>query len=136
MRMLIVDDDQTVVDFYTQAARARGYSEITTALSGEEALGKVVQGTFDFITLDIRMPGASGLEILSPVRSMCPHAVIAVISGYLDDEPVSDLAGCADVVLQKPVDLATVNTLLDSAAKIARTMEEIRDLGTASPGSC
>ena len=59
-----------------------------------------------------------------------------MISGYLDDEPVSDLAGCADVVLQKPVDLATVNTLLDSAAKIARTMEEIRDLGTASPGSC
>ncbi len=133
MRMLIVDDDSSVVDFFSQAAQARGYAEIDTAFTGEAALGKVIQNTYDLITLDIRMPGASGLEILSPVRSMCPHAVIAVISGYLDDEPVQDLAGCADVVLQKPVELATLNRLLDGGAEIARTMAEIRVLGTALP---
>ena len=136
MRMLIVDDDSTVVDFFSQAAQSRGYVEIGTAFSGEEALGKVVQDAYDLITLDIRMPGASGLEILSPVRSLCPHAVIAVISGYLDHEPVQDLAGCADVVLQKPVDLATLNCLLDGAASIARTMAEISGLGTEAPDSC
>lgn len=133
MRMLIVDDDSSVVDFFSQAAKARGYAEVATAFSGEEALGKVVQYTYDIITLDIRMPGASGLEILSPVRSMCPHAVIAVISGYLDHEPVQDLAGCADVVLQKPVELTTLNCLLDGAASIAHTMAEIQALGNASP---
>ena len=35
MRMLIVDDDATVVDFFSRAARSRGYAEIATAFSGE-----------------------------------------------------------------------------------------------------
>ena len=128
MRILIVDDDPTVVDFFTQAANANGYSDVDTAETGEEALGKVIQGTYDLITLDIRMPGASGLEILSPLRTMCPHAVIAVISGHIPDEGSMDLAGCADVVFGKPVDLAKFTRLLDGAELIHNTMEEIRGL--------
>ena len=129
MRILIVDDDPLVVDFFTQAANANGFSEIDTASSGEEALGRVIQGTYDLITLDIRMPGASGLEILSPLRNTCPHAVIAVISGHIPDEPFLDLAGCADLMLGKPVDLDAFNHLLAGAAQIHSTMNQIRTLG-------
>ena len=65
MKILIVDDDPTVVDFSSQAAKVFCHSDVDTAGSGEEeALGKVIQGTYDLIMLDIRMASASGLEIL------------------------------------------------------------------------
>lgn len=129
MRMLIVDDDPTVVDFFCQAAALIGGTEVDTAYSGEEALGLVVRNTYDLITLDIRMPGASGLEIIAPLRNMCPHAIIAVISGHIPDSSSLELAGCADVVIPKPIDLKTFKHLLNGARKIYDIMQEIRTLG-------
>ncbi|MBT3605373.1 MAG: response regulator, partial [Candidatus Latescibacteria bacterium] len=115
MRVLIVDDEPTVLDFFSQAARAKGVEEIETASSGEEALGKVIAQTYDLITLDIRMPGASGLDILSPIRNMCPHALIAVISGHIPDDFTQEMAGCADLLMHKPVNLINFNKLVDGA---------------------
>ena len=126
MKVLIVDDDPVVSDFLSQACEARGYSDIDLAATGEEALGLVLKNRYDLITLDIRMPGVSGLESLSPVRDMSPHAVIAVISGYIPTEAGVDFAGCADLVLRKPVDLAVFNRVLDSAATISKTMSDLR----------
>ena len=128
MKILIVDDDPVVSDFLSQACNARGYSDIDLASSGEEALGQVLRERYDLITLDIRMPGVSGLEILSPVRDMSPHAVIAVISGYIPAEAGVDFAGCADLVLRKPVELAIFNKVLGSAATISKTMAELTEI--------
>ncbi|MDP6041971.1 MAG: response regulator, partial [Candidatus Latescibacteria bacterium] len=64
MRILIVDDDSKVVGLLSEAARAKGYDDIDVAESGEEAFSRVVMDTYDVITLDIQMPGASGLEVL------------------------------------------------------------------------
>ena len=105
MRILMVDDDAQVVNFLREAARAAGHTDVDTAGSGDEALVKVIRGSYDLITLDIRMPGLSGLEVLAPVRDMCPHAVIAIVSGYIPEDPATDLAGCADVLISKPVSL-------------------------------
>ena len=93
MKILIVDDDSAVVDLLSEIARVKGYTDITTASSGEEALAQVIQDCYDLITLDILMPGVGGLEVLSPVRNLCPHAIIAIISGHISEESSSDLAG-------------------------------------------
>lgn len=128
MRVLIVDDDPSVVDFFTQAANARGIEDIATASSGEEALARVIGATYDLITLDIRMPGASGLEVLSPIRNMCPHAIIAIISGHVPDDFTTEMAGCADLVMHKPINLAHFNRLLEGAKRIAETISDIQEL--------
>ena len=128
MRVLIVDDEPTVLDFLSQAARAKGVENVDTASTGEEALTKVIGQNYDLITLDIRMPGASGLEILSPIRNMCPHAIIAVISGHIPDDFTNELAGCADLLMHKPVNLVNFNKLIDGALKIAETLDNIKTL--------
>ncbi len=128
MRVLIVDDEPTVLDFFSQAARAKGVENVDTASTGEEALAKVIGQTYDLITLDIRMPGASGLEILSPIRNMCPHAIIAVISGHIPDDFTNEMAGCADLLMHKPVNLVNFNKLMDGALKIAETLDSIKTL--------
>ena len=128
MKILIVDDDSAVVDLLSEIVRIKGHTDITTASSGEEALAQVIQDCYDLITLDILMPGIGGLEVLSPVRNLCPHAIIAIISGHISEESSSDLAGCADVMITKPIPVEIFNRLLDCADRICGTIEEVRKL--------
>lgn len=132
MRILLVDDEPGVIDFFTQVARSRGFTEVDVAGTGEEALTQVIRQAYDLITLDIQMPGASGLEVLSLLRSLSPHAVIAVISGYIPEE-TGQTALCADVLIDKPVSVELFSKLLDGSARICEAMEEIRLLGQGPP---
>lgn len=88
-----------------------------------------LRSNFDLITLDVRMPGVSGLEIIGVVRNMNPHAVIAVISGFIPEEIPEEVMSCVDVMLPKPVSVETFNALLDGALQLAETMEGIRLMG-------
>ena len=122
MRILIVDDDTALVDFFCQVLETRGITDPDTASSGEEAMGQVVNDQYDLITLDIRMPGANGLDILSMVRNMCPHAVIAVISGNFPEDIAEQTAVCADAMIGKPV------KLVDAAEQISGALSEVHEL--------
>ena len=129
MKILIIDDEKAVSDYLTQVAEARGYTDVETAASGEDALSLVIRGEFDLITVDLQMPGVSGLEIIAMLRNMCPHAIIAVISGYIPGEVSSEVAGCVDVMIDKPVSVDTFSQLLGGADEIGHTMAQIRRLG-------
>ena len=121
MRILIVDDT-AVVDFFCQVLKTRGITDPDTASSGEEAMGRVVNDQYDLITLDIRMPGANGLDILSMVRNMCPHAVIAIISGNFPEDIAEQTAVCAGAMIGKPV------KLVDAAEQISGALSEVHEL--------
>tara|TARA_Y100000588_G_scaffold354379_1_gene408595 strand:- start:13920 stop:14303 length:384 start_codon:yes stop_codon:yes gene_type:complete len=119
MRILIVDDDTAVVDFFCQVLETRGITDPDTASSGEEAMGRVVNDQYDLITLDIRMPGANGLDILSVVRNTCPHAVI---SGNFPEDIAEQTAVCADAMIGKPV------KLVDADEQISGALSEVHEL--------
>jgi len=130
VKLLIVDDEAPVVDFLDGAARAFGVEEVDTAASGEDALGKVIRADYDLITLDIRMPGATGLEILSVLRNMCPHAIIAVVSGHIPPDLDAETAASADVMMVKPIHLEAVGALVEAARKIREARESVREMST------
>ena len=131
MKILIIDDEKSVSDYFTQVARSRGHEDIDVAASGEDALTQVMRKAYDLITLDIRMPGVSGLEIIAMLRNMCPHAVIAIMSGFIPDEIPDEVAACVDVLIPKPVSVDTFSQLLVGVEEIGVTMEKIRLLGRA-----
>ena len=131
MKILIIDDEKIVRDHFMQVAQSHAHNDIDTASSGEEALTQVIRKNYDLITLDIEMPGVGGLEIIAMLRNMCPHAVISVISGHLPDELSSEVAGCIDVLIEKPVSVMTFSQLLETSAQICDAMDKIRLLGTA-----
>ena len=128
MRMLIVDDDISVVELFTQAARSKDVTDIDTAGTGEEALTRVIGKTYDLITLDIRMPGVSGLDVLAPIRNMCPHAIIAVISGHVPDDFTTEMAGCADLIMRKPIFLDKFMVLIEGALTISQSLSRVQEL--------
>lgn len=131
MNTLVVDDDKALIQFLSQSVVARGHDAVYTANSAEMALKEVVLRDFHLITLDIQMPGASGLEVLPLMRNMCPHAIIAIISGHIPDEVVDGLAGCADVLLDKPVALDDFFELIDAAYQISTYLDKVRHMGRA-----
>ncbi len=83
---------------------------------------------YDLITLDIRMPGISGLDVLSVVRGIRAHSIIAIISAYVRDLDEEALRS-ADVVLSKPVSLKMLQDLLHMTREISDRRIEIRRLG-------
>ena len=129
MKVLIVDDEPDVIDFISGVACAMQCEEVDRVTSGEEALTRVIRSDYDLITLDIQMPGLNGLEVLSLIRDMCPHAIIAIVSGHVPGNISPEISGCADVIIEKPVSLETFETLFTSAAMICEAMEKIRLVG-------
>ena len=128
MNVLIIDDDAGLRKLFAEVVRSLGYPEADVAGSAAEALTHVIRREYSLITLDIQMPGATGLEVLPMVRNMCPHAVIALVSAFVPEELAPETAGCADVILNKPVAVATLRTILDNAARMTEILQETHAL--------
>ncbi len=128
MRVLIVDDDQNVQHFLRTSMAAVGVEHIEAVSTGEDALGKAVLNVYDLVTLDIKMPGVSGLDIISMIRGMMPWAVIAIVSGY--PEEVTEMAKeHADLVLAKPVRFEKVQQLVKLTGELVAKRASIREMG-------
>jgi CheY-like chemotaxis protein len=64
LRVLIADDDGPFRSLAAIVVRGAGYA-VSEARDGTEALTKLLAGeSYDLVLLDVRMPGASGWEIL------------------------------------------------------------------------
>ena len=129
MRIMIVEDDAQVSDFLKSAVEARGHEDIDLAWSGEDAVAKSVNQNYNLITLDIKMPGVSGLDIISLLRNLNPHAIIAIISGHIPEELSSDVTASVDVIMGKPIEVDRLHQLLDRSQLISSTLMEINDMG-------
>ena len=132
MRVMIVDDEPTIREFFTQMARNRGCDTAHSVDSAEAALSTVLRQSYDLITLDILMPGLSGLEIIAVLRNMNPHAVIAVISGFIPEQIPEEVESCIDVLLPKPISVETFSELIDIASRISQMLEQLQTLGVSA----
>ena len=126
MNVLLIDDEPDIRKFYDTVLRGDGIEQIESVGSGEEAVSLVLRAKFDLILLDIAMPGLSGLEIISILRNMCPHALIAIISGHIPDHIPSEVLDCADALMNKPIALDTLTNLGVLAARKREIMDEVR----------
>jgi len=129
LRILIIDDEVAITEFFQRVAAARGFDDVEAVDSAQDAVTSVLRSNFDLITLDVRMPEVSGLEIIAILRNMNPHAVIAIISGFIPEDIPEEVLSCIDLLLPKPVSVETFIALLDGAQQLAETMEGIRRLG-------
>ncbi|HWN41184.1 MAG TPA: response regulator, partial [Thermoanaerobaculia bacterium] len=62
-RLLVVDDESSIVDFLSLLFEEEGYA-VRTARSAAEARQALASGSFDLILCDVMMPDGSGLDIL------------------------------------------------------------------------
>ena len=83
MKILIADDHPVVREGLKQILNNLKISNlIEEAKDGNEALNKIKSGEFDFVTLDISMPGMSGLDILKALNASNIKVNILILSVY------------------------------------------------------
>ncbi len=73
IRILIVEDDQFLRDFYQELLTSEGYA-VDVAADGEVALTKMRQGGWNLVLLDIMLPKKDGLNILRDLKVQGPAA--------------------------------------------------------------
>lgn len=79
-KMIVVDDDPVDVRFVLRAFSDAGSTlDITHVSDAEAASDRLDAEVFDYILLDINMPGTSGVDLLKRLRSQPRTAVTPVI---------------------------------------------------------
>lgn len=84
MRILLVDDDKSLVDTMAGFIREFDDYEVWKTTSSEEALSMVRSMDFSVVLTDIIMPGMNGLELLEKVHEVDPTISVIMITGSPD----------------------------------------------------
>ena len=132
MKILIVDDEQTLLDQLKTAFEAQRYM-VETALDGEAALDKLFESPVDLIILDIMLPKLDGLSVLREIRQadIATPVLMLTARGDLDDK-IQGLDLGADDYLAKPFSLdellARTRAILRRAGGQSEAILQIGDL--------
>jgi DNA-binding response OmpR family regulator len=118
--ILIVDDDQPIVDFISEALADEGYS-VRSAFSVASALDATAERTPDLIIMDLHMPGKTGDVFVRDLQHS-GYADLPVVLMTADSISAKGLEaeGIAFCLL-KPFDL---DDLLACVAKFVRPQQE------------
>ncbi|GBE14387.1 MAG TPA: response regulator transcription factor [Proteobacteria bacterium] len=132
MRILIVDDEQSLLDQLKRALEGQRYV-VETALDGEEALDRLFETTFDLIILDIMLTKRDGLSVLREIRQagMTSPVLMLTARGEIGDR-IKGLDLGADDYLAKPFSLdellARIRALFRRSGSQADSVLQVRDL--------
>jgi len=113
-RVLVVDDEMGVRE--SLRAILQPECDVATASTGEQALEAMRRGRVDVMTLDLKMPGLGGIEVLERARQIDPDVEALIITGYGSlDTAVQGLRLRAFDYLAKPFDTTHVRRLVAKA---------------------
>lgn len=127
-KVLVVDDEPDIVELVSYNLRKEGF-EVSSASDGEEALRRIRQGSFDFLVLDLMLPGIQGTELCRILKNDPQTEALPIIMLTARGEEVDRVIGLemgADDYLPKPFSprelVARVKAVLRrSAGKPAET---------------
>jgi signal transduction histidine kinase/ActR/RegA family two-component response regulator len=117
VNILLVEDDCVSQMVMQQICKMKNWS-IKIASDGKEALVVLENNHFDFILMDIQMPGMSGIEVAKIIRekekSIGGHTPIIAITAYAMEKDKEDIlyAGM-DYYMSKPIDIKKLEELIN-----------------------
>ena len=124
-RILVVDDEGSIVDAVATALRYEGY-EVDEASTGRDALAKVVEQEPDLVVLDWMLPDLPGIEVGRRIRGQgCKSAILFLTAKDGTENKVDALRAGGDDYVTKPFSLAEL---------VARTEAILRRTAGDLPG--
>jgi len=115
--VLVVDDELGPRESLRMILRP--LYEVKTASNGQEAIQFLQQGKIDLITLDLKMPGLSGLEVLREIKKMNVDAAVIIITAY------GTLTNAHEAIRYGAVDfISKPYNATDILAVVRRTVEQ------------
>jgi two-component system response regulator GlrR len=126
MEVLIVDDEPTIVDWVSAAARTLGLVPVP-AESVDEALEVLQTHDIGFVVTDYMMPGKDGAELIREIRRHHLVLPVMIMSGLSSVEEAAQLMRLgADDFIAKPLKRETFLPRMEQVVTKARIYEEAR----------
>ncbi len=113
-KILVVDDDATLLGLLVDTLSAIGYTAIGVA-GGIEALEILRQQCFDLLITDIKMPGMDGITLSKKIRRHYPGLPILFITGVASPEIIGRAS--PDGFLAKPFRINHIEELIENTLK-------------------
>ena len=131
LRILFADDEAHLRDLMQMELPRLGH-EVTVCPDGTAALRAIERGSFDAALLDIRMPGITGIEVLSQIKQISPDTQVIILTGQATvDTAVQALRLGAFDYLTKPCKWAELEVILQPGRRAARHGQQ--DHGARDP---
>lgn len=128
LNLLIVDDDRAVREACREVAQSLGFNA-QVADSAEQAYRMLDTQATDAVLLDLRLPGANGIEALHAIRKHRPDALVVVVTGYgTVQSAVQAMKDGAYDYVTKPFSLDELRLLLERVASHLQLKTENRVL--------
>jgi DNA-binding NtrC family response regulator len=136
VRILVVEDRASLRGMLRKALEKAGH-RVEEAGDGAAGVERLAQQTFDLVLTDLKLPGASGLEVLRASRRSQPATPVVVMTAYGTVGTAVDAmkAGAVDF-LEKPVELDDLYRVVSAAVGAAERASPYRlPDGTSIVGS-
>lgn len=116
-KILLVEDDQFLRDFYQELLTTEGY-QTDVAPDGDIALEKLSPGGWDLVLLDIMLPKKDGLQILQEIKTNPPKSTLG---------PIVVLTNLGhDTVINQSFDLGASGYLIKSSLNPDEVLKEVK----------
>jgi excisionase family DNA binding protein len=113
-RVLVVDDEAAICELYTRALDKRKFS-VEVAHSGSEAINAASHSTYDFIFLDLKMPGMNGVETFKEIKKLNLRSIVVIVTAYPDSDLLVEAMKLGPLtVILKPFDLSEIQRSVES----------------------
>ena len=124
-RILVADDEESIRWVLSKSLSKQGF-QVDLASDGQEALLMSRKQTYDLAVLDIKMPGLSGLQLLSKFQEECPQALVVIMTAESSmKNAVEAMKRGAYDYLTKPFDLDALDAIIFKAQKAADVSAEV-----------
>jgi DNA-binding NtrC family response regulator len=128
LNLLIVDDERAIREACREVALSLGYVA-HVADSAEHAYRLLQTHTIDAVLLDLRLPGANGLEALRQIKAQRPEALVIVVTGYgTVQSAVQAMKHGAYEYVTKPFSIDELKLLLERVSNHLKLKTENRIL--------
>jgi DNA-binding response OmpR family regulator len=117
-RILIVDDDKTLLRFVGEYLEEQGH-EVVTADRGPDALRAFFESRPDLVFLDVMMPGMDGWEVCARIRELSDTPIVMLTAKTEEPDKLRGFRLGVDDYITKPFSLAELGAR--SRAILART---------------
>jgi two-component system, NtrC family, response regulator AtoC len=119
-RILIVDDDRSIRELLSMHLEERGYG-VVAAATGAEGFRLAEEQSPSAIILDMRLPDASGIDLIPELRKHAGDTPILMITAHHDMATtiLAMKAGAFDYI-HKPIDIQALDVALDRALEMRR----------------
>jgi two-component system, NtrC family, response regulator PilR len=124
IRVLVVDDEQSMRDLLAIMLRQAGY-DVSVADGGEAAIEILKAESFDLVVTDLRMRKVDGMSVLKAAKQLSPRTVVLVVTAYASTETAVEAMklGAYDYVT-KPFKLDELKVTVANALERRRLQEE------------